>query len=211
MAAISSKDFFMRQLILGSSSKPRKQLLERLHLPFKIAAPDIDESPLSNETPVQLVQRLALEKARKIAESFPDALIIGADQVGVLDNEILTKPLTHENAINQLQKMSGENVEFLIGLCLLDSNNHTYQITLEKFSVTFRLLTSDMILTYLKKEDALQCAGSFKAEGLGIALVKEFHGEDFSALIGLPLIQLSNMLNQVGCGPLAVTRPTFEH
>lgn len=189
-------------LILGSSSKPRQTLLKRLQVPFTIAEPNVDETPLKDETPTDLVLRLAAAKARKIAESFPDALIIGADQVGVLDAEILCKPMTHENAIIQLKKMSGRNVEFLIGLCLYNAKNQTQQISLEKFSVTFRHLTPQMIENYLQKEHALHCAGSFKAEGLGIALVKEFHDTDFSALIGLPLIRLTHMLEQAGMSPI---------
>lgn len=192
----------MQTLILGSSSKPRQNLLKRLQIPFETTSPDIDETPLANETPDQLVLRLAEAKARKVSERFPDAFIIGADQVGVLDHEILCKPEDHGHAVKQLQKMSGRRVDFLVGLCLLNAKNQTQQISLEKFSVTFRSLTLDMIENYLKKEDALQCAGSFKAEGLGIALVKECHDFDFSTLIGLPLIRLTSMLEEVGMGPL---------
>ncbi|MHB1947246.1 MAG: Maf family protein [Gammaproteobacteria bacterium] len=191
-----------RQLILGSSSKPRQMLLKRLQIPFSIAEPNIDETQLVDETPTQLVLRLAQMKAQKIAEKCPEAVIIGADQVGVLQDSVLGKPLAHANAVKQLQSMSGNNVEFFIGLCLLDAKNQTQQLALEKFSVTFRKLTPQMIENYLQKEDALQCAGSFKAEGLGIALVEEFHDTDFSALIGLPLIRLTNMLENMGMGPL---------
>lgn len=191
-----------RQLILGSSSKPRQLLLKRLQIPFAIAEPNVDETQLADETPTQLVLRLAQMKAQKVAEKFPDAVIIGADQVGVLQDTVLGKPLTHTNAVKQLQAMSGNNIEFFIGLCLLDAKNQTQQLSLEKFSVTFRNLTPQMIENYLQKEDALQCAGSFKAEGLGIALVKEFHDTDFSALIGLPLIRLTNMLENIGMGPI---------
>lgn len=191
-----------RQLVLGSSSKPRQALMKRLQIPFTTASPDVDETPLPDETPTQLVIRLAELKAKKIAEQFPDALIIGADQVGVLENEILGKPLTHANAIKQLQKMSGKCIEYHIGLCLLDARNKAQQTAVENFSVTFRSLTSSMIENYLKKEDALNCAGSFKAEGLGIALVKEFHDTDFSALIGLPLIRLIHMLEKFGIYPI---------
>lgn len=192
----------MRTLILGSSSKPRQNLLKRLQIPFEIASPDIDETPLLGESAEQLVMRLAEAKARKVAEQYPDAFIIGADQVGVLENQILGKPHTHENAVKQLEKMSGKRVEYFIGLCLLDAKNKTRQCALETFSVTFRNLTSKMIENYLHKEDALQCAGSFKAEGLGIALVQTFHDTDYTALIGLPLIRLTNMLEKAGMGPL---------
>lgn len=192
-----------KRLVLGSSSKPRQKLLTSLQIPFDVASPDIDESPLPDETPTQLVLRLAEAKARKIAETFPEAVIIGADQVGVLDEEILCKPLNHENAVQQLQKMSGRRVDFLIGLCLLDAKDNSQQISLENFSVTFRPLTLKMIETYLEKENPLQCAGSFRAEGLGIALVSEYHDTDFSALVGLPLIRLTKMLENVGLGPLS--------
>ncbi|MDR3478266.1 MAG: Maf family protein [Gammaproteobacteria bacterium] len=192
-----------RQLILGSSSKPRQALLQRLQLPFEIAAPDVDETPLPNETPSELVYRLAEIKARAVALKYPDALIITADQVGVLDNQILGKPLTHKNAIKQLQQASGKRMQFFIGLCLLDARNQTQQIALETFDVLYRKLTPDQIQRYLKKEQPLECAGSCKAEGLGIALIEEFQGKDFSALIGLPLIRLVSMLEAAGLSPLA--------
>jgi septum formation protein len=192
-----------RQLILGSSSQPRQRQLSRLKMPFEIGIPDVDETPLENETPTELVLRLAEVKARKVAEKFTDALIIGADQVGVLDGEIICKPINYENAIQQLQKVSGKKIEFIVGLCLLDSKDQSIQISLETFSVTFRELTKPMIECYLQNEDALNCAGSFKAEGLGIALIKECHDTDFSALIGLPLIRLIDMLEKVGMGPLS--------
>lgn len=192
----------MRQLILGSSSKPRQDLLNRLQIPFAVAAPNVDETPLPGESPEQLVMRLAEAKARKIAEQYPDALIIGADQVGVLDDEILGKPYTHEKAIQQLQTMSGKHVEFFIGLCVLDSKHQTRECSLETFGVTFRHLTPSMIENYLQKDHVLHCAGSFRAEGLGIALVRAFHDTDFSALIGLPLIRLTRMLEKVGLAPL---------
>jgi len=193
----------LQQLILGSSSRSRQELLMRLRLPFEVAVPDVDETPLTGESPEQLVVRLAQAKAYKVAERFPDALIIGADQVGVLDGEILCKPLTHDNAIKQLKKASGNRVVFFIGLCLVDAKNQTQQQVIETFDVVFRKLSDAMIHTYLQKEHALQCAGSFKAEGLGIALVEEFHGSDFSALIGLPLIRLTKMLETAGMGPLS--------
>lgn len=193
----------MRKLILGSTSKPRLRLLQRLLIPFEVAAPDVDETPYDNEPPSQLVTRLAEMKARKVAEQYPDAVIIGADQVGVLNNEILCKPHTHEIAVNQLQKMSGKHVEFLVGMTLLDSKTQVIETILETYAVTFRDLKLSMIEIYLQKEDALQCSGSFKAEGLGIALVSELHGNDFSALIGLPLIRLTGMLEKVGLEPLS--------
>jgi septum formation protein len=191
-----------RHLILGSSSKPRRMLLERFQIPFDIAHPDVDETPLPDESPSQMVLRLAEIKARTVAEKYPNDIIIGADQVGVLENEILGKPLSFENAIQQLQKMSQKHVQFYIGLCVLDAKKQTQEVVLETFDVKFRQLDLPMIENYLRKDQPLQCAGSFKAEGLGIALVDEFFGKDFTALIGLPLIRLTRMLENAGIYPL---------
>ncbi len=185
-------------LILGSSSKARQALLRRLLIPFDVAHPDTDETALANESPTELVLRLAEQKARDVAIHHPHAIIIGADQVGVVDDHILGKPTSHEHAIEQLQRMSGQRISYHIGLSVLDAPNQRQETVLEKYDVVFRELTREMIEHYLQKEDAFACAGSFKAEGLGIALVKEFHGADFSALIGLPLIRLVSMLGAVG-------------
>lgn len=190
------------KLILGSSSPARKMLLERLLIPFESVSPDVDETPLQNEAPEDLVLRLAEKKARVIAEKFPDTLIISADQVGVLDNQILGKPLTHAMAVKQLLAASGKHMHFFIGLCLWDARVNTFQLVLEKFDVVFRQLSLEMVENYLQKEEPLQCAGSCKAEGLGIALIEEFQGKDFTALIGLPLIRLVRMLETVGLDPL---------
>jgi septum formation protein len=192
----------MQKLILASSSQPRRQLLERLQIPFEIYAPDIDETARENETPQDLVVRLAEEKARAVAEKFPDALIIGADQVGVLNNHIQGKPHTHDNAVKQLQMASGQRMRFFIGLCVLDNRQQRHQLALEEFDVIYRELSDDMIHRYLKKEQPLACAGSCKAEGLGIALIEEFQGTDFTALIGLPLIRLVKMLETYDHSPL---------
>jgi septum formation protein len=191
-----------KQLILASSSKPRQSLLQRLQIPFEISVPDVDETPLPNETPSQLVIRLAEKKARAVAEKFPDAIIIGADQVGVLNDQIQGKPHTYENAVNQLQQASGKRMRFFIGLCVMDARAHTHQIALEEFDVIYRKLTHTMIENYLQKEQPFECAGSCKAEGLGIALIQEFQGTDFTALIGLPLIRLVSMLEHYGMDPL---------
>lgn len=185
-------------LILGSSSPARRALLERLHLPFTVVPPHIDETAQPGETANRLVTRLALEKAQAIATRHPNALIIGCDQVGTLEENILCKPLTHANAIQQLNMMSGNRVRFYTALCLLDANTHQYQIAVEIYDVFFRKLTSGMIENYLMQEEALQCAGSFQAEGLGITLIKKFAGDDYTALIGLPLIRLVTMLNHIG-------------
>jgi len=191
-----------KKLVLGSSSKPRQTLLQRLQIPFEIVAPELDESPLANEKAPDLVQRLAKEKAIKAAQAFPNALIIGADQVGILDNQILGKPLNDETAFTQLQAASGKRVQFYIGLCLLDASTQHYQLALEEFNVIYRPLTPEMIENYLRKEQPLECAGSCKVEGLGIALIEAFEGDDFTALIGLPLIRLVRMLEKAGMDPL---------
>jgi len=192
----------MKKLILGSTSQPRRDLLERLQIPFEICAPDIDETPLENETPSNLVLRLAEVKARKVAEKFPNAIIISADQVGVIDNTIQGKPHTHANAVKQLSAASGKCMQFFIGLCVFDSFTNTMQLVLEEFDVLYRELTSEKIEQYLVKEKPYQCAGSCKAEGLGITLIKEFKGKDFTALIGLPLIALTDLLENAGLSPL---------
>lgn len=188
----------MKKLILASTSQPRKMLLERLQISFECAAPDVDETPLLNEKADKMVLRLAKEKAQAVRNKFPDALIIGADQVGVLDGMMLGKPLVYEQAVKQLRMMSGQRIEFFIGLCLLDAKNKSHQIALEKFTVVFRKLSMQMIENYLKKEHALNCAGSVTVEGLGIALLEKLEGEDYTALIGLPLIRLTKMLEEAG-------------
>jgi septum formation protein len=194
-----------KRLILASSSKPRQSLLQRLQIPFEISVPDVDETPLPNETPSQLVIRLAELKARTVADKFPNAIIIGADQVGVLSGQIQGKPHTHENAVKQLEHASGKRMRFFIGLCVMDTHSRTHQIALEEFDVIYRKLTHAMIEKYLQKEQPFECAGSCKAEGLGIALIQQFQGTDFTALIGLPLIRLVSMLEHYGIDPLDST------
>ena len=192
-----------RKLILGSTSPFRRELLQRLRLPFTTAAPDIDETRLSNETADAMVQRLSLEKARAVAAQHPDALIIGSDQCAVLGEQIIGKPHTHANAVAQLTAASGQTVRFLTGLCLYDSRDDSYQLDLVPFDVTFRELTRMEIDSYLRQEQPYNCAGSFKSEGLGVTLFQSMNGDDPSALIGLPLIRLCDMLRQVGISPLA--------
>ena len=187
-----------RTLILGSSSPFRKELLERLCLEYQTFSPDIDETQLNNETAEDMVKRLSLEKAKEIAKQHPDALIIGSDQCAVLNGKILGKPGNHENAVTQLSESSGQQVSFLTGLCLYDSSNGEYQLDLVPYSVEFRKLNHQEIEAYLKKEQPYNCAGSFKSEGLGVTLFKGFEGSDPTALIGLPLIRLSEMLRTVG-------------
>lgn len=184
--------------MLASASPYRRQLLERLQIPFQSQAPSIDESAGKNEPPVSLVQRLALEKAQAVAGDHTDALIIGSDQVAVLGEKILGKPGTHEGAIEQLQRCQGQAVTFYTGLCLLDSANGDYQIDCVPFTVHFKTLSRRQIERYVEQEKPYDAAGSFKSEALGITLFERMQGEDPTALVGLPLIRLTSMLNAAG-------------
>ncbi len=188
----------MQPLVLGSTSPIRRQLLEKLGLPFDTASPETDETPLEGETPEQLVARLAEAKARAVAAQCPGALVIGSDQVAVNDSEILGKPHTHERAMEQLRNASGKHVRFLTGLCLYNAASDRAQVEVVPFDVVFRELTDEMIDNYLKAEQPYNCAGSFKSEALGIALFERLEGEDPNTLIGLPLIRLVRMLEAEG-------------
>ncbi|NOQ77563.1 MAG: septum formation inhibitor Maf [Methylococcaceae bacterium] len=188
----------MQQLILGSSSPFRAELLNKLGLSFATASPDIDECCLENESAEQLVQRLSEQKAQKIAETHPNALIIGSDQVALLDGEILGKPGNHNNAVKQLTAASGKMVRFLTGLALLNSKTGKVQSLVESFEVSFKTLSSDQIEFYLQQEKPYQCAGSFKSEGFGISLFSKLKGDDPNSLIGLPLIRLISLLKAEG-------------
>ncbi|NOY62877.1 MAG: septum formation inhibitor Maf [Gammaproteobacteria bacterium] len=193
----------MTPLILASSSPFRRALLERLHLPFETRAPDLDETPLDGETPWQLVERLALAKARAVAVQRSDALVIGSDQVAVVDGAMLGKPGGHENAVQQLHQLSGRQIIFLSGLALVKcgekgAENRSEQSEVIPFVAHFRRLSSAQIENYLRLEPAYGCAGAFKSEGLGIALLEKMEGSDPNALIGLPLIALVRMLDNAG-------------
>lgn len=188
----------MRHLLLASSSPYRRELLSRLRLPFDCCAPHIDETARPDESPEQLVRRLSREKARALAETHPDHLIIGSDQVAVLGDRIIGKPHTFERAREQLLLCSGKRLDFLTGLTLLDSRNASEQVDCVRFSVHFRELSEAQIERYLRAEQPFDCAGSFKAEGLGISLFRATEGEDATSLIGLPLIRLVDMLNNAG-------------
>ena len=194
----------MTQLVLASTSPYRRELLERLGMPFDTTSPNVDETVNDGETPEQLVKRLAESKARSVADSHQDALIIGSDQVAVLNNHILGKPGNHETAVQQLTNASGKKVLFLTGLCLLNTTTDNAQTSIDKFSVEFRELTASQIENYLQREKPYDCAGSFKSEGLGISLFKKMEGDDPSALIGLPMITLINMLSAEGVDVLSV-------
>ena len=186
-------------LILASSSPFRKAILDKLGLDFEVVAPEINEDRRENESPIDLVTRLSKEKAVAVAKS-KTGLIIASDQVATLDtgykanDSVLTKPGSHENAFLQLKKSSGKTVNFLTGLVLMNTKNLNTQVHVEHFKVSFKTLSDNQILKYLSKEDVLNCAGSFKSEGLGIALFSEMEGNDPNSLIGLPTIQLIDML-----------------
>lgn len=185
-------------LVLASTSIYRRELLAKLQIPFEIAAPDVDETPEKGESPVDTAIRLAEAKARKVAPQFPGALIIGSDQVAVLGSQQIGKPLTHDNAVKQLRALRGRQAVFHTAIALYDSRNHTLQRRLVPTTVRFRDITDAQIENYLHKEQPYHCAGSAKAEGLGIALIAEFDGADPNALIGLPLIALVDMLKHAG-------------
>jgi septum formation protein len=187
-----------RRLILASTSPFRRELLARLGLPFATQAPGIDESPLPGENAPALAARLAEWKARAVARREPTALIIGSDQVATLDGEIIGKPGDHARAALQLRRASGRTVVFYTGLCLCDGPSGQRQVAVERFQVAFRPLTAAMIERYLRREQPYQCAGSFKSEGLGVALFERLEGDDPTSLIGLPLIRLTRMLEAAG-------------
>ncbi|WJM85742.1 nucleoside triphosphate pyrophosphatase [Dickeya chrysanthemi] len=192
----------MSRIVLASTSIYRKALLEKLGLPFVCAAPDIDETPHDGENAVSLVRRLAISKARALANRYPNHLIIGSDQVCVLEGAITGKPHTPENAIRQLQQASGQCITFYTGLALFNSSTAHLQSVVEPFDVYFRTLSTREIERYVDIEQPLDCAGSFKSEGLGITLFDRLSGRDPNTLIGLPLITLLELLREEGVNPL---------
>lgn len=185
-------------LILASSSPFRRELLAKLGLAFEHHSPDIDERPHDNESPTELVLRLAREKAQALAERWPDALIIGSDQVSVLDGDIAGKPGNRNNTRAQLRRASARPVEFFTGLCLLNTRTGRHQSGCERFIVHFRTLTKEQIERYVDAEQPFNCAGGFKSEGLGITLFNALEGRDPNALVGLPLIMLTDFLASEG-------------
>lgn len=186
------------RLILASTSTFRRELLTRLQIPFEAVAPETDETALPGEPPAITAERLALAKAQAVAQRFPEALIIGSDQVAYCGNEIFGEPGTRDNAMRQLQTMRGKEVLFHTGLCLLNTATGRSQVSGVPTAVRFRNLSDAEILRYLDRENALNCAGSAKSEGLGIALMEYMQGDDPNALIGLPLIALCRMLRAEG-------------
>lgn len=193
----------MPRLVLASGSRWRRQLLDRLGLPYAWTSPDIDETPRPGETPEALVHRLALAKASRVAEAHPDHLVIGSDQVAIFDGDILGKPGNEATARAQLARFSGHRVTFLTGLALIDTRNSRHWVCHEPYDVCFRRLSEAEIARYVEREQPLDCAGSFRMEGLGIALFERLEGDDPNTLIGLPLIRLCQLLREAGLDPLA--------
>jgi septum formation protein len=187
-----------RPLILGSTSPYRRELLQRLRLPFEVVRPEVDETPFPGEQPLALAQRLALEKARAVALKHPQAVVIGSDQVADLEGVPLGKPLTHERALAQLQRMRGRTVVFQTAVAVVCIDSGFEQTALAQVKVQFRQLSDAAIETYLRAEEPYDCAGSAKSEGLGIALLESIDNQDPSALVGLPLIHTCRLLRAAG-------------
>jgi septum formation protein len=187
-----------RSVVLGSTSRYRRELLERLRIPFTVSAPGVDETPLSGETPQALARRLALAKARAVAAMHPDAVVIGSDQVADLAGQPLGKPGEHARAVQQLRQMRGQTVIFQTALAVVCLASGYEQVDLAEVRVVFRDLSDDEIEAYLRAEQPYDCAGSAKSEGLGIALLESIDNDDPTALIGLPLIRTARMLRQAG-------------
>lgn len=190
------------KLVLASISPYRRELLARLGLPFEVANPQTDETPLPGEAPENTALRLSEAKARAVAATFPDALIIGSDQVAVMDGRVFGKPGDHARAVEQLRQLRGQTVNFFTGLCLLNSRTGQVQVRGVPTLVTFRDLSLSEIENYLQREQPYNCAGAAKSEGLGIALLKSMRGDDPNALVGLPLIALCDMLGAEGVSVL---------
>ena len=185
-------------VILGSSSRYRKELLARLRIPFEVFAPEVDETPMAGESPKALALRLALAKAQAVAQQHPNAVVIGSDQVADLDGTPLGKPGNHSNAVVQLQKMRGKTVVFQTALSVVCLANGYERTELAAVNVKFRNLTDAEIEAYLLAEEPYDCAGSAKSEGLGIALLDAIDNDDPTALIGLPLIRTCQLLREAG-------------
>ncbi|MBY6210699.1 Maf family nucleotide pyrophosphatase [Microbulbifer agarilyticus] len=192
----------MRNLILASSSSYRRELLSKLHLTFESCAPHINEEALPGEAAGDLASRLAREKALALAGKYPDHLIIGSDQVAECRGTLLGKPGTKERAIEQLIQSSGHTVSFHTGLCLVDTRDMSHETVCETYSVHFRELSREEITRYVELDQPLDCAGSFKSEGLGITLFEKMEGTDPNTLIGLPLIRLVELLRHKEINPL---------
>ena len=190
-------------LILGSTSRYRRELLERLRLPFEVLAPDVDETPLAGEAPAALAQRLALAKAQAVSAKHPDAVVIGSDQVADLDGQPIGKPGTHERAVEQLRAMRGRSIVFQTAVAVVRASTGYVGTALAPVTVRFRDLSDAEIEHYLRTEQPYDCAGSAKCETLGIALLDAIESDDPTALVGLPLIRTSALLRAAGIDPLA--------
>jgi len=190
-------------LILASTSRYRRELLERLRLPFEVRAPDVDETPLDGEAPAALAQRLALAKARAVSAAYPEAIVIGSDQVADLDGEPIGKPGTHERAVAQLRAMRGHSVVFQTAVAVVRASTAYAGAALAPVKVRFRDLSDAEIEHYLRTEQPYDCAGSAKCETLGIALLDAIDSDDPTALVGLPLIRTCALLRAAGIDPLA--------
>ena len=187
-----------RTVVLGSTSRYRRELLARLHVPFEVAAPEVDETPQTGESPRELAMRLALAKARAVATRHPDAVVIGSDQVADLGGQPLGKPGSHERAVQQLRQMRGQTVVFQTALAVVCQTSGFEQVDLAAVRVKFRDLGDAEIEHYLQIEKPYDCAGSAKSEGLGIALLESIDNDDPTALVGLPLIRTARMLRAAG-------------
>jgi MAF protein len=187
-----------KPLLLASGSSYRRDLLRKLGLAFTAVSPDIDEAALPGETPEELALRLSYQKAQALAAAYPGHLIIGSDQVAVLGDSRLGKPSNHENAVAQLLRASGSSVTFLTGLCVYDATSGTSHTGLDRCRVHFRRLDRERIERYVAADEPYDCAGAFKSEGLGIALIERIEGDDPNALVGLPLILLTGLLERFG-------------
>lgn len=197
-----------RKLILGSTSVYRCELLGRLNVPFSVESPHVDETPLPDEHPADLAQRLALAKAHAVAQRFPDCVVIGSDQVADLDGQALGKPGTHDRATLQLRQMRGKTVIFQTAVAVVCIETGFSQQSLARVKVQFRALDDTEIENYLRLEQPYDCAGSAKSEGLGIALLDAIESDDPTALVGLPLIRTSRMLRAAGIELLTTNRAT---
>ncbi len=186
------------RLILASSSPYRRELLARLKIPFEVVLPQVDETPRNGETPEALVERLSIEKAQAVAAGERGALVIGSDQVAVYNGSIVGKPHSHDRAVEQLRMAAGRAVTLYTGLAVVNSETGRVRCEVIPYRVTFRALTEEQIESYLRKEQPYSCAGSVRSEGLGIALLEKFEGDDPNTLIGLPLIRLVRMLEAEG-------------
>ena len=196
-----------RALILGSTSRYRRELLERLRVPFDVVSPEVDETPLANEAPQALATRLALAKAKAVAALHPNAVVIGSDQVADLNGEPLGKPGTHERAVLQLQRMRGQTVVFQTAVSVVCVDSQFEQTELAQIKVRFRDLSDAEIEAYLRAEEPYDCAGSAKSEGLGIALLDAIDNDDPTALIGLPMIRTARLLRAAGIDLLGAMKP----